>query len=437
MKRESVGPAVLIESLDQEGRGVARVDGKVIFIEGALPGEVVEFASYRRKPKYEFAEARRIVRSSVSRVVPRCRHFGVCGGCSMQHLEPRAQVAAKQRVLEENLARIGRVTAETMLSPIQGPTWEYRYRARFSARYVARKGALVGFRERHSSFVVDMQTCEVVPARISALLVPLQQLIASLSIRERLPQVELAIGDAVDVLVLRVLEPPDASDQDKLKQFAVRHQVQLFLQPKGPDSIYPFFPLDAPPLQYRIPDFDLVFPFNPTDFTQVNHEINRALVRRVFTLLDPQPGECIGDFFCGLGNFSLAIARSGAQVTGIEGSPGLLRRARENAVSNGLEARCRFVERDLFTITGEDWSGLAPFDRLLIDPPRDGAIELVKAIGEAPPARIVYVSCSPATLARDAAVLVHSHGYRLTSAGVVNMFPHTSHVESVALFETA
>jgi 23S rRNA (uracil1939-C5)-methyltransferase len=355
----------------------------------------------------------------------------------MQHLEPRAQVAAKQRVLEENLARIGKVTAETMLSPIHGPTWEYRYRARFSARYVPKKGTLVGFRERHSSFVADMQTCEVVPARISALLVPLRQLIASLSIRERLPQVELAIGDAVDVLVLRVLEPPDASDQDKLRQFAVRHRVQLFLQPKGPDSIYPFFPLDAPPLQYRIPDFDLTFPFNPTDFTQVNHEINRALVRRAITLLDPQPDDQIGDFFCGLGNFSLAIARSGAQVTGIEGNPGLLQRARENAVRNGLETRCRFVERDLFTITGDDWIGLAPFDRILIDPPRDGAIGLVKAIGEAPPARIVYISCNPATLARDAAVLVHSHGYRLAAAGVVNMFPHTSHVESVALFEMA
>jgi 23S rRNA (uracil1939-C5)-methyltransferase len=322
-----------------------------------------------------------------------------------------------------------------MLSPIHGPTWEYRYRARFSARYVAKKGTLVGFRERHSSFVADMRTCEVVPARISALLVPLRQLIASLSIRERLPQVELAIGDAVDVLVLRVLEPPDASDQDKLRQFAVQHRVQLFLQPKGPDSIYPFFPLDAPPLQYRIPDFDLTFPFNPTDFTQVNHEINRALVRRAITLLDPQPEDHIGDFFCGLGNFSLAIARCGAQVTGIEGNPGLLQRARENAVRNGLEARCRFVECDLFTITGDDWRGLAPFDRVLIDPPRDGAIELVKAIGGSPPARIVYVSCNPATLARDAAVLVHSHGYRLSATGVVNMFPHTSHVESVALFE--
>lgn len=435
MKRESIGPAVLVESLDQEGRGVAHMDGKVIFIEGALPGEVVEFASYQRKPKYEFAEARRIVRPSASRVIPRCRYFGVCGGCSMQHLEPRAQVAAKQRVLEENLARIGKVNAVTMLSPIHGPDWEYRYRARFSARYVAKKGALVGFRERHSSFVADMKTCEVVPARISAMLDPLRQLIASLSIRERLPQIELAIGDAVDVLVLRVLEPPDAFDEDKLRRFAVAHRVQLFLQPKGPDSMYSFFPTDAPQLQYRIPDFDLTFPFNPADFTQVNPEINRALVRRAITLLDPQPGDHIGDFFCGLGNFSLAIARSGARVTGIEGNSALLQRARENAVRNGLESSCRFVERDLFAITAEDWSSLAPFERILIDPPRDGAVELVKALGASPPARIVYVSCNPATLARDAGVLVSSHGYRLVAAGVVNMFPHTSHVESIALFE--
>jgi len=437
MKREAVGPAVLVESLDQEGRGVAHVEGKVIFIEGALPGELVEFASYRRKPSYEFAEAKRIARASASRVVPRCRHFGVCGGCSMQHVEPRAQVAAKQRVLEENLAHIGKVVPGYILSAIHGPTWEYRLRARFSARYVTRKGALVGFRERHSSFVADMRSCEIVPARISALLVPLRELIASLDIRERLPQVELAIGDAVDVLVLRVLELPQSSDQDKLRQFASRHRVQLFLQPKGPDSTYPFFPLDAPPLQYRIPDYDLIFPFGPADFTQVNHEINRVLVRRAVTLLNPEPGERVGDFFCGLGNFSLAIARSGAQVTGIEGNAALLVRARENAVRNGLVERCQFIERDLFAITDEDWVTLAPFDSILIDPPRDGAMALVKAIGKSPPARVVYVSCNPATLARDAAVLVHSHGYRLSAAGVVNMFPHTSHVESVALFELA
>ena len=435
MRLGPVSPAVRVESLDQEGRGVAHVDGKVIFIEGALTGETVEYAAFQRKPSYELAEVKRIIHASVSRVQPRCRYFGVCGGCSMQHLEPRAQVAAKQRVLEDNLARIGKVTPETILAPIHGPTWEYRYRARFSARYVAKKGTLVGFRERRSSFVVDMQTCEVVPARTSALLIPLRDLIASLSIRERLPQVELAIGDAVDVLILRVIEPPNDADLDKLRQFARRHRVQLLLQPKGPDSVYPLFPQEVIPLQYRIPDFDLTFPFNATDFTQVNHEINRVLVRRAITLLDPQPGERVADFFCGLGNFSLAIARRGAQVLGVEGNVRLVERAYGNAKLNGLEDQCRFLDRDLFKITAGDWKELAPFDRILIDPPRDGAMELVKALGEITPARIVYVSCNPATLARDAAVLVNVHGYRLAAAGVINMFPHTSHVESIAVFD--
>lgn len=435
MKPGPVSPAVRVESLDQEGRGIAHFDGKVIFIEGALTGESVEYVSFQRKPSYELAEAKRIIRSSVSRMQPRCRYFGVCGGCSMQHLEPRAQVAAKQRVLEDNLARIGKVKPETILAPIHGPTWQYRYRARFSARYVAKKGTLVGFRERRSSFVVDMQTCEVVPARISAMLFPLRELVASLSIRERLPQIELAIGDAVDVLVLRVLEPPDDADLEKLRAFATAHRVQLLLQPKGPDSVYALFPLEVKPLQYRIPDYDLVFPFDATDFTQVNHEINRVLVRRAMTLLDPQPGERIADLFCGMGNFSLAIARRGAQVLGVEGNSRLVQRAHGNAVLNGLTEQCRFLDRDLFKITAQEWKDLARFDRVLIDPPRDGAMELVKALGEMPPARIVYVSCNPATLARDAAVLVNLHGYRLTAAGVINMFPHTSHVESIAVFD--
>lgn len=435
MKPGPVSPAVRVESLDQEGRGIAHFDGKVIFIEGALTGETVEYVSFQRKPSYELAEAKRIIRSSVSRIQPRCRYFGVCGGCSMQHLEPRAQVAAKQRVLEDNLARIGKVKPETILAPIHGPTWQYRYRARFSARYVAKKGTLVGFRERRSSFVVDMQTCEVVPARISAMLFPLRELVASLSIRERLPQIELAIGDAVDVLVLRVLEPPDDADLEKLRAFATAHRVQLLLQPKGPDSVYALFPLEVKPLQYRIPDYDLVFPFDATDFTQVNHEINRVLVRRAMTLLDPQRGERIADLFCGMGNFSLAIARRGAQVLGVEGNSRLVQRAHGNAVLNGLTEQCRFLDRDLFKITAQEWKDLARFDRVLIDPPRDGAMELVKALGEMPPARIVYVSCNPATLARDAAVLVNLHGYRLTAAGVINMFPHTSHVESIAVFD--
>lgn len=435
MKLGPVSPAVQVESLDQEGRGIAHLDGKVIFIEGALTGETVEFVSFQRKPSYELAEVKRVIRPSVSRVVPRCLHFGTCGGCSMQHLEPRAQVAAKQRVLEDNLARIGKVTPETILSPIHGPTWQYRFRARFSARFVVKKGTLVGFRERRSSFVVDMRSCEVVPARVSALLLPLRELIASLTIRERLPQIELAIGDAVDVLVLRVLEPPDAADVEKLETFARAHRVQLLLQPKGPDSVYPLFPDAVIPLQYQIPDFDLVFPFDATDFTQVNHEINKVLVRRAVTLLDPQPGERVADLFCGLGNFSLAIARRGAQVLGVEGNFRLVQRAGNNARLNGLADRCRFLDQDLFKITAQDWLSLGKFDRVLIDPPRDGAMELVKALGESPPARLVYVSCNPATLARDAAVLVNVHGYRLSAAGVINMFPHTSHVESIAVFQ--
>ena len=415
---------------------MAHVDGKAIFIEGALPGESVEFVSYRRKPSFELADATRIIRASPSRVEPRCPHFGACGGCSMQHLEPRAQVAAKQRVLEDNLARIGNVKPESMLAPIRGPSWGYRYRARLSARYVLKKGAmLVGFHERRSSFVADMRRCEVLPPRISALLVPLRNLVSSLSIRDRMPQVELAIGDAVDVLVLRILDPLTAADADHVRRFADDHQVQIFLQTKGPETAQPFHPVEAPALRYTIPDYDLAFPFTPTDFTQVNHEINRVLVRRAITLLDPQPGERIGDFFCGLGNFSLAIARSGARVVGVEGNAALVRRAKENAAFNGLEPACSFEDRNLFAVTPEDWRAYGRFDRVLIDPPRDGAMELAKSLCEAPPSRIVYVSCNPATLARDANVLVNAGGYRLSAAGVVNMFPHTSHIESIAVFD--
>ena len=436
MKLESPPRIAHVESLDQEGRGIAHVDGKAIFITGALAGEVVEFSSYQRKPNYELAEAGQILQASPSRVVPRCPHYGVCGGCSFQHLELRAQVAAKQRVLEDCLARIGKIRAETMLAPIHGPDWNYRYRARLSARYVLKKGrSLLGFHERRSSFVADMHECHVLPERISVLIEPLRSLIESLSIRERLPQIELAIGDAVDVLVLRILEPPSGDDEVKLRNFADEHRIRFFLQSRGPETARPFHPLEAPQLRYDIPDFNLTFPFNPTDFTQVNHEINRVLVRRAITLLDPQPGERIADLFCGLGNFSLAIARRGARVLGVEGNARLVQRAVENATLNGLEAQCEFVDRDLFKITADDWMRIAPFDRLLIDPPRDGAMEVVKALGEAPPARIVYVSCNPATLARDAAVLVGVHGYALRSAGVINMFPHTSHVESIALFE--
>jgi 23S rRNA (uracil1939-C5)-methyltransferase len=436
LKAEALARLADVESLDHEGRGVAHVDGKAIFIEGALPGERVEFVSYRRKPSFELADAIRILAASPSRVEPRCPHFGTCGGCSMQHLEARAQVSAKQRVLEDNLARIGKVVPEQMLAPIRGPSWGYRYRARFSARYVVKKQAmLVGFHERRSSFVADMKQCEVVPPRISDLLVPLRELVGALSIRDRMPQVELAIGDAVDVLVLRILDPLTAGDEALVRRFADTHGVRIFLQTKGPETALPFHPVEAPALRYVIPDYALSFPFKPTDFTQVNHEINRVLVRRAVTLLAPRPGERVGDFFCGLGNFSLAVARTGASVLGVEGNAALVKRARENAEFNGLAGRCEFTDRNLFEVTGEQWRQYGRFDRIVIDPPRDGAIELAKAICEAPPARIVYVSCNPATLARDASLLVHAGGYRLSAAGIVNMFPHTSHVESIAVFD--
>ncbi len=426
-----------IESLDHEGRGVAHLDGKAIFVEGALPGELVIHSSYRKKPAYEQAQVTQIVKASPNRVLPRCRWFGVCGGCSHQHLHESAQVAAKQRVLEDCFDHIGKVTPETMLSPIHGPAWGYRTRARLSVRNVIKKGGvLVGFHEKRSSYVADMTSCEVLPPQVSALLPLFRAFVADLSIRDRLPQIELAQGDNVTVLVLRILEPLSAEDETKVRDFADRHGVQFWLQPKGPDTAYPFHPLDAPELSYSLPEFDLVMPFRPTEFTQVNHGINRMLVRRAMRMLDAQPGEHIADFFCGLGNFTLPIARSGAQVLGIEGSQGLVERAIENSMRNGLSDNTEFRVADLFQMTPESYAALGAFDKLLIDPPRDGAIELVKSLPETGgPRRIVYVSCNPATLARDAAVLVHQKGYALKAAGVANMFPHTAHVESIALFE--
>lgn len=432
-------PVATIESLDYEGHGVAHVDGKTIFIDGALPFETVSYSSYRKKPTFENAQAVDILRESFMRVKPRCPHFNVCGGCSMQHADAGAQVAVKQRVLEDNLARIGNVRPQTMMTPIYGPTWGYRHRARLSARYVAKKGTvLVGFHEKRSSFIADMQRCEILPPKISALLLPLRQLVMQLSIRERMPQIELAKGDHVDVLVLRIMEALTPADEALLRAFADLHTVQFWLQTKGPETAYPFYPLDAPTLSYSLPAFGVVMPYKPTEFTQVNPGINRVLVGRALALLAPQAGERIADFFCGLGNFTLPIARSGASVLGVEGSQGLVERARENAALNGLSQQTRFDVANLFEMTEDKLAALGHFDRMLIDPPRDGAMELVKSIHpENGPKRIVYVSCNPATLARDANVLVHLKGYVLKSAGIVNMFPHTAHVESIAWFEKA
>ena len=432
---------VTIESLDQEGRGVAHFDGKVIFIEGALTGEVVGYSPYRKKPSFELAQVTQIYKPSSVRVQPKCAHFGVCGGCSMQHLEAGAQVAVKQRILEDSLWHIGKVKAETILPPIHGQAWGYRQRARLSVKHVIKKGkTLVGFHEKRSSYVADMRHCEILAPKIAGLIPLLAELIEGLSIREKLPQIEVAAGEHVDALVLRVMEPPSANDEAALRAFADKHGIQFWLQSKGPETVVPFHPLAAPQLTYTLPEFGIEMPFSPVEFTQVNSALNRVMVGRALRLLDPKPGERIADFFCGLGNFTLPIARSGARVLGVEGSAALVKRAQQNAAHNGLTGNTEFRAMNLFEMDEAAFAKLGRFDKLLIDPPRDGAIELVKSLGcvngggeHAP--RIVYVSCNPATLARDAQVLVQVQGYTLKAAGVMNMFPHTSHVESIALFE--
>jgi 23S rRNA (uracil1939-C5)-methyltransferase len=426
-----------IESLDNEGRGVAHVDGKTIFIEGALPDEVVEYASYRRKRNFEQAETVRVVRASSQRVTPPCPHYGVCGGCSMQHMNLFAQTAAKQRVLEDALWHIGRVRSEQLLPAIRGEGWGYRHRARLSARSVAKKGGtLIGFREKHSSFVAVMDSCPVLPARVSALIPVLKNLFGRLSIPERLPQIEVSVGGEQIVLVLRHLAPLTAADEELLRDFSELHDVVWYLQAKGPDSVTLLHPKGAPPLAYALPDFGLEMIFRPIDFTQINHGVNCMLVRRAMSLLAPVAGERIGDLFCGLGNFTLPIAVSGARVLGIEGSAQLVQRARENAAHNGLSERCEFAVANLFEASPESLMAWGHLDKLLIDPPRDGAMAVINALpAEGGPQRIVYVSCSPATLARDAGLLVHEKGYALRSVGIASMFPHTSHVESIALFE--
>lgn len=429
---------VTIESLDQEGRGIAHADGKVIFIEGALTGEVVSYASYRKKPSFELAQMTTLHRAASIRVQPKCAHYGVCGGCSMQHLEPRVQVAVKQRILEDSLERIGKVKPQTILPAIYGQSWNYRERARISAKYVIKKEKmLVGFHEKRSSYVADMQNCEILAPKIASLIQPLADLIAGLSIRDKLPQIEVAVGEHVYVLVLRVMAPPSVEDEAALRAFADQHEVQFWLQSKGPETVVPFYPLDAPALSYSLPEFGVTMPFAPGEFTQVNSELNRVMISRAMRLLDPKKGERIVDFFCGLGNFTLPIARSGAQVTGIEGSEALVKRAEQNAAYNNLSANTEFSARNLFEMDEAALAGLGKFDKWLIDPPRDGAMELVKSITpEIAPELIVYVSCNPATLARDAAELVQ-RGYVLKSAGVMNMFPQTSHVESIAVFVKA
>jgi len=446
-----------IESMDLEAQGVAhRADGKVVFVEGALPFETVRANIHRKKNNWEMGSLLEVVHESSQRVRPSCPHFGLhsgaCGGCKMQHLEANAQVAVKQRAMEDNLWHLGKVKPENILRPIYGPAWGYRYRARLSVRDVLKKGTvLVGFHERKSRYVADMQTCPVLPPHINALLMPLRGLIESLEARATCPQIELACGDHVTALVLRHLEPLSVGDIDLLKLFATKHHVQWWLQSKGPDTVALLEGQLQEQLAYELPGFGVTMPFKPTDFTQVNPHINRVLVTRALRLLDAQAHERVIDWFCGLGNFTLPIATMAGQVLGIEGSEALVARARENLGWNQSQrkttfAPTQFAARNLFDMTPDLLVADGTADKWLIDPPREGAFALVQTLAALhqqpelmqawnPPKRIVYVSCNPATLARDAGLLVNSAGYACSAAGAVNMFPHTAHVESMAVFD--
>ncbi|MGV1046366.1 23S rRNA (uracil(1939)-C(5))-methyltransferase RlmD [Limnohabitans sp.] len=447
-----------VGSLDMDAQGIARrPDGKVVFIEGALPFEIVSVQVGRKKNNWEQGTVTEIHSESSQRVTPGCPHFGLhggaCGGCKMQHLEASAQVAIKQRVLEDNLWHLGKVKAGTMLRPIEGPTWGYRYRARMSVRYVIKKGeVLIGFHERKSRYIADMKVCRILPPHVSAMLMPLRALIAQMEARETLPQIELACGDEVTAMVLRHMAPLSEGDLAKLRAFGEQHQVQWWLQPKGPDTVH-LLEAGGPQLSYGLPDFGITMPFRPTDFTQVNPFINRVLVARSLRLLQAQKNERVIDWFCGLGNFTLPIATQAAEVLGIEGAETLVARSRDNYARNQADrpagqalAPTSFVARNLFEMTPEMLVADGTADKWLVDPPREGAFALSKALAElhenkelrqgwTPPQRIVYVSCNPATLARDAGLLVHRAGYRCVSAGVINMFAHTAHVESMAVFE--
>lgn len=436
-----------IESLDQDGRGVGHREGKAVFVEGALPHERVVYERCRNKKSFEVGRMTALLREGNLRVAPRCPHFGLepgkCGGCAMQHLDPSAQVAIKQRVLMDALWHIGKIRPEVVLPPIYGPFWGYRHRARLTVRDVAKKGGvLVGFHERSSSFVADMKSCAILPRHVSDMILPLRSLVESLEIRQRLPQIEVAVdGDGRTALVFRHLVPIPDADVEKLLAFGREHGADIWLQPKGPDTAHPVDPALIDSLGLRLPEFGVRIAFRPTDFTQVNHQLNETMVSRAVRMLHVESGMRVVDFFCGLGNFTLPLATRSAHVTGIEGSDALVARARAGAEANGLADKADFVARNLFTWSEPDWEALwaklGGIDRILLDPPREGAQAVcqVLAATDKRPGRVVYVSCNPATLARDCAILMHQGGWRLLGAGVMNMFPHTGHVESIAVLE--
>ncbi len=429
---------VAITSLSHDGRGVAHVGGKAVFVVGALADERVRFRYTKMQRRYDEGEVVEVLDASPDRVVPGCAHFGVCGGCALQHLDPAAQIRNKQDILAEALSRIGKVRPETWLSPLVAGFWGYRRKARLGVRFVAKKGrVLVGFRERGSSFVADLSRCEVLHPSVGERLEDLAELIGQLSIRERVAQIEMAQGDDAVVLVFRVLDQPSQSDIDLLQAFGTRTGLHVYLQTGGIDSVEPL-PGQQVRLTYGLPAYDVSLAFEPNDFTQVNLELNQRMLERVLEWLDPGPQDRVLDLFCGLGNFTLPIARRAGHVLGVEGDAGLVARARSNAEFNGLvDSQVRFECADLYaedSAGGWNWSRQS-FDLAVIDPPRSGAMQVLDSVVATGIHRLVYVSCYPGTLARDAGRLVAEHGFRLVAACVMDMFPHTAHVESLAVFE--
>ncbi|OIM98466.1 23S rRNA (uracil(1939)-C(5))-methyltransferase [Polynucleobacter sp. QLW-P1DATA-2] len=460
---------ITVESLDLDAQGIARLapneeeaahgqSGKVVFIKGALPTELVTYTITSDKARFSKAKVREILKPAVFRAQPQCAAFGVCGGCTMQHLDIRAQVAMKQRVLEDDLRHIAKVTPEEILRPMGGPAWEYRHRARLSAvnRSIKKGTVLIGFHEGKSAYVADMLACEILPKHVSNLLPEMRKLVMGLSIVDRMPQIEIAVGEPeepnsddlkkakpVTALVFRNLLPLTTADEQLLRDFADQHQVWIWLQSKGIETVAPFYP-ETGKLCYRLPEFEIEMPFKPADFTQVNHMMNRTLVSKAIRLLEVKETDRVLDLFCGIGNFTLPLARRAKTVLGIEGLATLTTRAKANAEHNDLASKASFMQSDLFEVTTETIASWGKAERWLMDPPREGAMEICKALAdlhiqESPllPQRIVYVSCNPKTLARDADLLCHQAGYKLKGAGIVNMFPHTSHVESMAVFDRA
>ena len=434
-KLPSVAIEAEINSLSHEGRGIAHVTGKATFIDGALPGETVRFRYRRQHSRFDEGFTESVLKVAPGRVDPKCDHFGLCGGCSLQHLAPDMQVKHKQDVLLEQFRHIGDVNPCSIIPPLTGPVWGYRHRARLGVKYVQKKGrVLVGFREKRSTHIADLKQCEVLHPQVGRKLSALQELISNLSIYGQLPQIEVAVGDTETALVFRHLAELSDTDIEKLNAFSDMHNVSIYLQSGGPDTVTPIKSNNERGLTYRLDDHDIVIAFNPTSFIQINAEINKTMINRILELLEPQSDESILDLFCGLGNITLPLARHSGNVTGVEGEKNLVEQAKFNARCNKI-SNVEFCMVDLTNIDKQAAYINKSYNKIVLDPPRTGAQEIIKAMDLSNVSKLVYVSCNPATLARDAGILVKEKGLRLTHAGVMDMFPHTAHVESIALFE--